>query len=283
MKFTYDYLWRQLAKIYDAGEAKSIVKLVLERRFGLSSADVYCGKTESLSEQDAAELGEMMARLENHEPVQYVLGTAEFCGRDFIVGEGVLIPRPETAELVNLMIEDVDMEYQSDKNVTILDVGTGSGCIAVSLSLAIQHSQVFAWDLSDAAIEICSENARKFSADIDISKVDALHPPHDIRRWDIIVSNPPYICDREKNDIDRNVLDFEPGMALFVPDENPLMFYRAIAIYAKEALKGNGKLYFEINPIYSTELTDMLSDMAFAEVKLVKDEFGKQRFVKCKL
>jgi len=283
MKFTYDYLWRTLARVYDVGEAKSIVKLLLEKRFVLSQTDVCCGKVELLKEEEDAELDKMMIRLMAHEPIQYVLGEAEFCGNDFFVQQGVLIPRPETAELVNYIIEDVNGCREPDGCVDILDVGTGSGCIAVSLSLAIQGSKVSAWDLSDVAIDISRKNAKRLGADVDICSVDALHSPCDIEKWDIIVSNPPYICDKERAEIAGNVLDYEPEMALFVHDDDPLMFYRAIAQYAKKALRSDGGLYFEINPIYVDEMVMMLSEKGYKDVVLMEDDFGKKRFVKCRL
>jgi release factor glutamine methyltransferase len=281
MKFTYNYLWRQLAQVYDTNEAKSIIKLVLEKQFGLTPTDVYCGKVESLSEDEDAVLEMILIRLKNSEPVQYVLGMAEFCGRDFVVHPGVLIPRPETAELVSYMIKDMAGNEESNRDMNILDIGTGSGCIAVSLSLAIKGAHITAWDVSDVAIKIAEENSKRFGADVEVHCMDALNPPPDNDRWNVIVSNPPYIRDMEKPEMDRNVLDFEPEMALFVPDDDPLLFYRAIADYGKIALKHGGRLYFEVNPVYVSETMKMLSEKEFKNVVSVDDDFGKQRFVKC--
>lgn len=295
MKFTYDCLWRQLAHVYDAGEAKSIVKLVLEKQFGLSSTDVYCGGTESLSEADNATLEKMLARLMDNEPVQYVLGTAEFCGRDFVVRPGVLIPRPETADLVGRIIKEMNHLHDDEPDDThtkdghemnfhrrLLDIGTGSGCISVSLSLALHDVTVSAWDISESAIVIAQENARRYGADVNFCHVDALNPPDDREQWDVIVSNPPYICDKEKSEMDHHVLDFEPELALFVPDDDPLRFYRAIAGYGKKALKMGGQLYFEINPLYLSEMMQMFSELGFRDVVSMEDEYGKQRFVRCR-
>jgi release factor glutamine methyltransferase len=282
MKFTYDYLWRTLARVYEAGEAKSVIKLLLEKRFGLSQTDVFCGKVESLGKNEDIELDKMLNRLMSHEPIQYVLGEAEFGGYEFFVRQGVLIPRPETAELVNDIIEDVSDSRDPDSRVSILDIGTGSGCIAVSLSLAIPGCKVSAWDLSDMAIDISRENAKKLGADAEICRIDALHPPCDVKKWDVIVSNPPYICENERTEMEKNVLDYEPEMALFVPDDDPLRFYRAIAQYAGRALKIGGSLYFEINPVYEKEMVKMLSDKGFKSIVLMEDSFGKKRFVKCR-
>ncbi len=282
MKFTYDYLWRTLARVYEAGEAKSVIKLLLEKRFGLSQTDVFCGKVESLGKDEDAELDKMLNRLMAHEPIQYILGEAEFCGHDFFVRQGVLIPRPETAELVNDIIEDVSDSCNSDIRVSILDIGTGSGCIAVSLSLAIPGCKVSAWDLSDVATDISRENAKKLGADVNLCRIDALNPPCDVEKWDVIVSNPPYICENERTEMEKNVLDYEPEMALFVPDGDPLRFYRAIAQYAVRALKIGGSLYFEINPIYEKEMVKMLSGKGFKSIMSMEDSFGKKRFIKCR-
>ena len=281
MKFTYDYLWRTLARVYDDAEAKSIVKLLLEKRFGLSQTDVYCGKVELLEEEQDVVLDGMMVRLMEHEPIQYVLENAEFCGHDFFVQQGVLIPRPETAELVGHIIKEVNGSLVLDDCVSILDIGTGSGCIAVSLSLGIPQSKVSAWDLSDAAIRISRENAKRLGADVDVCSVDALQPLCDVDKWDIIVSNPPYVCENERTEMEKNVLGYEPEMALFVEDNDPLLFYRAIAEYAKKALKSDGGLYFEINPMYVDETMMMLSEKGYKNVISIEDDFGKKRFVKC--
>lgn len=279
-RITYDMLWRQLAQTCDAGEAKSIIRLVLEKRFGLSSTDVYCGKTEAMGDKDTEELNAIVSRLVQNEPVQYVLGEAEFDGRDFLVHRGVLIPRPETAELVRIVVDDF---RKKSYEKTFLDIGTGSGCIATSLALDLPNCHVTAWDLSEIAIKTSQENALRYSVDVDVCKVDMLHPPHDIRKWDAIVSNPPYICEREKVSMDKNVLDYEPAMALFVPDEDPLCFYRAIAYYGNDALKESGQLYFEINPIYADDILRMLGGMGYREAESATDMFGKKRFVKCRL
>lgn len=273
---TYDELWRRLAAVYDAGEAKAIVRMVLDERFGLSATDVYCGKVTQLSSDEQAELEKIMLRLEQAEPVQYVLGWANFCNRPFSVAPGVLIPRPETEELCSWITEDVGNRQQP----AILDIGTGSGCIAISLALDIKGSAVSAWDISTDALRIAKENAARLGADINIMKQDALTPPQDADRWDVIVSNPPYICEKEKAEMERNVLDKEPAIALFVPDNDPLLFYRAIALYGTKALKPKGMLFFEINAAYAAETCNMLRQLGYVDVEARNDLFGKARMVR---
>jgi len=273
---TYEKLWNRLCTVYDSGEAKAIVRMVLDERFGLSAADVYCGKVTQLSSDEQAELKKIMLRLEQAEPVHYVLGWANFCNRQFSVAPGVLIPRPETEELCSWITEDVGNRQQP----AILDIGTGSGCIAISLALDIKGSAVSAWDISTDALRIAKENAARLCADINIMKQDALTPPQDANRWDVIVSNPPYICEKEKTEMERNVLDNEPAIALFVPDNDPLLFYRAIALYGTKALKPKGMLFFEINAAYAAETCNMLKQLGYVDVEARNDLFGKARMVR---
>lgn len=273
---TYEKLWNRLCTVYDAGEAKAIVRMVLDERFGLSATDVYCGKVTQLSSDEQEELEKIMLRLEQAEPVQYVLGWANFCNRQFSVAPGVLIPRPETEELCSWITENVGNRQQP----AILDIGTGSGCIAISLALDIKGSAVSAWDISTDALRIAKENAARLCADINIMKQDALTPPQDANRWDVIVSNPPYICEKEKTEMERNVLDNEPAIALFVPDNDPLLFYRAIALYGTKALKPKGMLFFEINAAYAAETCNMLKQLGYVDVEARNDLFGKARMVR---
>ena len=197
---TYDELWRRLAAVYDAGEAKAIVRMVLDERFGLSATDVYCGKVTQLSSDKQTELEKIMQRLEQAEPVQYVLGTTMFCDKAIHVAPGVLIPRPETEELCRWV-----METTVGDNPLILDVGTGSGCIAITLALELSGAKVTAWDVSTVAINIAGQNAFRLCADVNFMLQDALTPPSDEAKWNVIVSNPPYICEREKKDMERRL------------------------------------------------------------------------------
>ena len=289
----YEELWHRLTPLYDSDEAKAIVRWVLDVRFGLSWADILCGKVTELSANDQTELEKIMLRLEKGEPVQYIIGVADFCGRQFHVEPGVLIPRPETAELCRLILS-TDLHVQTrtirenpcHSDAKILDIGTGSGCIAITLALEIPEAKVTAWDISDDALRIASENATRLGAHVVFEKHDALNispstlhlPPS--TQYDLIVSNPPYICRNEADGMAKNVLDYEPHQALFVPDEDPLLFYRAIAQYATKALKPQGALCFEINPLYASSLSLLLSTMSCYDIKTLPDQFGKLRFLK---
>ena len=274
----YKDLWSRLVPLYDEREAKAIVRLLLEERFGLTMADVLAGEMASATMGD--ELEQLMHRLEQGEPVQYVLGEAWFCGHRFHVEPGVLIPRPETEELVEWILGD----ERFGAECKILDIGTGSGCIAVSLALGMGGEKtrvsVTAWDISDAALRIARTNAKQLGADVTFVKQDTLSPPDDLAVWDVIVSNPPYVCKSEAAQMEPHVLEHEPHEALFVPDGDALLFYRSIAQYAHRALKPSGALYFEINPLYADELSSMLHKMGFTSVQFKTDQFGKCRMVK---
>lgn len=273
---TWMSLWRRLNPLYDEGEAKAIVRMVLESKFDMNTADIYADGISKLSNEKRCELQTIMQRLEKAEPVQYVLGFADFLGRRFAVGKGVLIPRPETAELCEWIIADAEGNCGAD----ILDIGTGSGCIAVTLAYEVAESAVTAWDVSPAAIICCEENARNTGVMVDVVRQNALTPPDDLDRWDIIVSNPPYICEQERTSMHANVTNYEPSEALFVSNDDPLLFYRAISQYAIKALKHGGTLYFEINPRFAETLQKMLYQTGFSNVTMRNDAFGKQRFIK---
>lgn len=268
-------LWQPLVAEYGEGEAKAIVRLLLERGFGLSLADVLTGGVEGLPEDRACLLRGMAARLAAGEPVQYVLGEAEFDGRWLRVTPSVLIPRPETEELCQWVVAS-DLPAKA----RILDIGTGSGCIACTLAAHLEDAEVTGWDLSDEALEVARENARRTCTNVAFARRDALALPADHALWDAIVSNPPYICQRERASMERHVLDHEPAMALFVPDDDALCFYESIARYAQTALKPGGQLFFEINPRYAQALCALLSDLAFEAVGIRDDGFGKQRFIR---
>lgn len=292
----YRDLWSRLVPLYDEREAKAIVRLLLEERFGLTMADVLAGEMALATSGD--ELERLMHRLEQGEPVQYVLGEAWFCGHQFHVEPGVLIPRPETEELVEWVLGDDrfllwqasqraerKMNYEKcGAECKILDIGTGSGCIAVSLALGMRDEKprayVTAWDISPTALRIAQANAEYLGADVTFVKQDTLYPPNDVAVWDVIVSNPPYVCEREATQMARHVLEHEPHEALFAPDGDALLFYRSITQYAHQALKPSGALYFEINPLYADELSSMLHAMGFATVQFKTDQFGKCRMVK---
>ena len=277
---TYDELWRPLAAVYDEGEARAIVRYVLDARFGLSPADVYCGKVTPLSADRQHELGEIMRRLMQAEPVQYVLGEADFCGRTFCVEPGVLIPRPETEDLCAWAVESAAARRVAAP--ALLDIGTGSGCIAVTLAFDIDGARVEAWDVADVPLRVASANAARLGAEVSVSRVDALRPPRDVARWDMVVSNPPYVCLSERAAMEPNVLAYEPAEALFVPDDDPLRFYRAIADYASAALKPCGELFFEINPLLAAEMQAMLTAAGLGPAEMRRDRFGRERLLKVK-
>ena len=277
---TYQQFWQSLTPLYDAGEAQAIVRTVLDVEYGMTLTDIICGKVNELSSDEERNLEEIIARLQNGEPVQYVLGEADFAGRTFHVEPGVLIPRPETAELCQWIEEEVS-SLEADDPKQILDICTGSGCIAITLGLNIPNSEVTGWDISEDALRIAQGNVEMLKAgNVRIEYQDALMLPKAAEAADIIVSNPPYICEKEKADMEKNVLEHEPSIALFVPDEDPLKFYRAIAEYASSALKSEGALYFEINPIYEKETREMLEELGFKDIETQEDAFGKKRMMK---
>ena len=308
----YEEVWKKLTTVYDDHEAKAVARYLLEIRYGLTMTDILCGKVESLSEE---ELKALLNRLLQGEPVQYVTGVAEFGGRRFHVEPGVLIPRPETAELCQWIIDEEgrrrkeEGEMKEERGGSILDIGTGCGCIACTLAAELPGSKVTAWDISDEALRIAQENAQNIGVNICFEKVDILSispssfllnsvdfcrdsanqasslaltvpkvPPSS--RYSTIVSNPPYICNKEREGMEQNVLDHEPSLALFVPDEDPLLFYRAITRFATTALQDGGNLYFEINPLYAQPLEQLMQEEGFSDIRFRYDSFGKQRFAR---
>ena len=271
----YEELWRRLTGIYETDEAKAVVRWLLDVCFGLSWADFLCDKMADLPVEQQQALQEMMLRLEQGEPVQYVAGVADFCGRQYLVAPGVLIPRPETAELCHLI--------STQKNrPSVLDIGTGSGCIAITLALEMSATQVTAWDISDEALRIAQENARILKADVMFEKKDALNLREEADRWDIIVSNPPYIKPQERDGMEKNVLEYEPELALFAPEDQPIIFYQRIGEYARKSLRTDGQLFFELNPLTADAVGDYLQQLGFVEIEILQDQNGKRRFLKAK-
>lgn len=272
---TYRELWRTLEPLYGNGEARAVTDYVLDACFGLSKADILCGAVEEMTAEKTAELNKIFGRLMEGEPVQYVLGRAEFSGRWFNVRPGVLIPRPETEELCAWITAD----NKASASPKVLDIGTGSGCIAITLQLDMPESKVTAWDISADALDVARENAKQLSANVSLVRQDALNAKPE-GEWDVIVSNPPYICEKEKKDMAVNVLEHEPHTALFVPDADPLLFYRAITRLAVQTLNKGGRLYFEINPIYADDTCRMMQAEGMTAVELRSDMYGKQRMAK---
>ena len=285
---TYSEIWHRIATSYDDGEARAIARILIEELFGLSYADIVCGATEQLSADDTLRLDTAVRRIEQGEPLQHVLGYADFCGNRFSVNSSVLIPRPETEWLVDEGAKLMDGCIASDETQhkaphspkRILDIGTGSGCIAISLKLRLGDAYVEAWDISEEALRTAQDNADALKAEVVFRKRDALRADNTAAPWDLIVSNPPYICDSERSAMDDNVLLHEPHTALFVPDDDPLRFYRAIARYALLTLNIGGSLLFECNTRYAEATGKMLSDMGFEEVTVSDDCFNLPRFVR---
>ena len=285
---TYSEIWHRIATSYDDGEARAIARILIEELFGLSYADIVCGATEQLSADDTLRLDTAVRRIEQGEPLQHVLGYADFCGNRFCVNGSVLIPRPETEWLVDEGAKLMDGCIASDETQhkaphspkRILDIGTGSGCIAISLKLRLGDAYVEAWDISEEALRTAQDNADALKAEVAFRKKDALRADNTAAPWDLIVSNPPYICDSERSAMDDNVLLHEPHTALFVPDDDPLRFYRAIARYALLTLNTGGSLLFECNTRYAEATRTMLSDMGFEEVTVSDDCFNLPRFVR---
>ena len=279
---TYSEIWHRIATSYEDGEARAIARILIEELFGLSYTDIVCGATDQLSADDTLRLDTAVRRIEQGEPLQHVLGYADFCGNHFGVNASVLIPRPETEWLV----DEGERLINGVSNATppapkrILDIGTGSGCIAISLKLRLGEAYVEAWDISEEALRTAESNAKALKAEVAFCKRDALRAEESVAPWDLIVSNPPYICDSERADMDDNVLLHEPHTALFVPDDDPLRFYLAIARYALSSLSNGGSLLFECNTRYAKATGEMMREMGFEEVTVNDDCFGLPRFVK---
>jgi len=288
---TYTQLWHRLTAIYDQDEAKAIARWVLDVRFGLSMTDILCGKDTQLSADHQQELEEIAQRLEKAEPVQYVLGVADFCGRQVHVGPGVLIPRPETAELCQTIIGTVS---SMSRPLRILDIGTGSGCIAITLALDIPGSRVMAWDISPQAVETARRNARRLGAQVEVEEFNALgaggvpcltpclerDDRTNLPQWDVIVSNPPYVFYDEREEMTPSVLQHEPHEALFAPDDNPWMLYNSIARYASQTLRPQGMLFLETNPRMAEQLAiDVMAHLGSGTVAACDDTYGRKRFI----
>lgn len=265
---------QELKLHYGPTEGYALYRMVMEECFNLSHTDILLGKDSHISEEKQTRLKEITRRLLKNEPIQYILGYAWFCGHRFNVRNGVLIPRPETELLVDKVLEIAKMHIE-DTRTKILDIGTGSGCIAVSLALA--GHKVTAMDISEDALNIAQENASILNADVNFVHENILHQSASHEQWDIIVSNPPYICLHEAEEMERNVLDHEPHLALFVPDTDPLIFYRAIASFAISHLAPNGWLCLEINQAFPDETTQLLSSFGFRDITIIPDQYGKNR------
>lgn len=274
MNVTVSHIRSALQECYPPREAANLSRIVCCEMLGQSHIDYYLGKDMILSPKDEKELESILFRLCNFEPIQYVQSTARFLGRTFRVAPGVLIPRPETEELVERMLEEVAPASR------ILDIGTGSGCIAVTLSKELPEAEVTAWDISGEALAIAGDNNRLLQTSVQFVQRDVLtYQPAEDEYFDVIVSNPPYVTETEKKDMEPNVLNWEPSGALFVPDSDPLRFYRRIGELGRSMLTAGGRLYFEINRAFGEAVASMLRKQGYTNVRIRKDISGNDRYV----
>jgi len=273
MNRTKSYIYNSLCDIFAGEELRSLSIIIVRDILELDISDYYIGKDIKLSENKEQLLDDTLRRIKNFEPIQYIRGTADFYGMKFLVTPDVLIPRPETEELVEIILKE-----SSESNISILDIGTGSGCIAIALSKKLPEATVEAWDISPDALMIAEKNNKKLDANVYFRQVDVLSgfPPG---CFDIIVSNPPYITEKEKQEMERNVLEWEPGSALFVPDDDPLLFYRKIAESSHEILRPGGRIYLEINRAYGQETTLLLKENHYRDIRVIRDLSDNDRIV----
>lgn len=270
---------KELSPFYDAYEAESFFYLILEDKYQLRQIDLALNHELVFDEKDFAIWNELLNQLKKEVPIQYLLGKTNFYGLDFEVNENVLIPRPETEELVEWIINE-NASPDKNKKIRILDIGTGTGCIAISLAKNLSNAEVFGVDVSKKAIETAKRNAIRNDVEVTFMLLNILETDEFTCQFDIIVSNPPYVRNLEKVEIKKNVLDYEPHLALFVEDSDPLIFYRKIASLAQNGLLKNGKLYFEINQYLGKEMIDLLESMSFQNVELRKDIYDNDRMIK---
>ena len=275
MKKITQKIKEELGSYYNEAEVTALTRIIATEILGITPATYYLKDSVMLTPAEEATLTGTIERLKRHEPIQYIQGYTEFCGLKFKVNRATLIPRPETSELVEWIAGD----YKG-KAVNILDIGTGSGCIAVSLAHRLPLSNVTAWDISPEAIAIAAENSKENKTKVTFEIVDILtHCPAE-KQFDVIVSNPPYIKENEKSAMHKNVLDWEPHTALFVPNNDPLIFYRTIAQKAMTMLTTGGTLYFEINRAHGAETIEMLADFGYKNIELRQDFAGNDRMIK---
>ena len=263
-----------LSLVYSNDECESLAFLLLENIFELSRTDLLLNTSIDISDEKDISLKLIIDRLLQNEPIQHIFGVADFYGRKYKVNEHVLVPRQETEELIQLIVKDNALISSK-----ILDIGTGSGCIACSLALEINNSEVHALDISDLALDTAKKNSTALEANVIFSNCNILKVEIPQNEFDIIVSNPPYVLDSEKSQMHQNVTDFDPHLALFVSNEDPLIFYRVIAGKAKKALKPGGKIYFEINEKFGSEVSDLLQGFGYSDVNIHKDLNRKDRFI----
>ena len=272
-----------LSGIYPLEEIESFFNILAQEFLNLSRIQIALDRDQLVSAEKVEKIKTAAERLKMYEPIQYIVGDTEFFGLTFKVNPNTLIPRPETEELVQYIIDDVSELKNNSNPVGLLDIGTGSGCIAISLAKNLQNSKVSAMDVSSEALKIANENARENKVNITFLEQDILLCKALPGKYDIIVSNPPYVRELEKEWMQPNVLKHEPELALFVKDSDPLIFYRKIAELSRDSLKPNGKLFFEINEYLGEEMTELLVGLGFRDIEVKKDIFEKDRMLKCGL
>jgi release factor glutamine methyltransferase len=268
-------LQQQITLKEDRDEIQSMLYVILETLFGLSRAEIMAGKSFPMTESLNQKLAEIIQRVNNHEPIQYILGETYFYGRKFNVTADVLIPRPETELLVEEVLKEIDPFTPGN----ILDIGTGSGCIAITLAKELPEKNIHAIDVSDAALKVARENAVRLNAPVEFQKLNALTDDFPVKALQVIVSNPPYIADSEKAAMKNNVVKYEPHLALFVPDQDPFIFYSIIAEKGYPVLETGGKVLVEINERFGKEVCEIFKAHHFTDVRIVQDLQKKDRIV----
>ncbi len=281
MQNARQYITEKLSGLYSDNEIRNFYYLIIENLTGLKIEQILANKNNELLENQRNSFLIIVNQLQQFKPIQYILNSTIFYGLPFKVNKHVLIPRPETEELVEWILS----ENADKKNLSVVDIGTGSGCIAISIAKNKPDWKVSAFDISDEALAVAQKNAKQNDVSVFFQKADALFSDflsNKADKFDIIVSNPPYICEAEKTTMSANVFDYEPSLALFVPDTDPLIFYRQIALFAKKNLSANGQLYFEINQHFGKETMDLLTQIGFKNIVLRKDFFGNDRMILAK-
>ncbi|WP_297087270.1 peptide chain release factor N(5)-glutamine methyltransferase [uncultured Draconibacterium sp.] len=278
MQQTIQYIRTELEGIYPESEILGFTKLLFDQVLGFSYTQMILAKTRMLEQEDVKKIKTIVSRLKNHEPIQYILGATEFYGLQLELEPGVLIPRPETEELVQWVCQT-----QLPKQARVLDIGTGSGCIALAIKNEIPDAEVWAVDKSEKAMELAAKNAKTNNLQLHFKQTDILnwqeeHWP----QFDVVLSNPPYVRESEKAQMQANVLEHEPELALFVSDNDPLLFYRTIAQFAKDHLKNGGLLFFEINESFGEEMVNLVKSLGFSSVELRRDLENKNRMLRCR-
>lgn len=275
MQKVKNFIKNELKGLFSPDEINSLTRLILEKEFSIPLADVLTCKFNHLSDAEMQRLSEIVGKLKNSEPIQYILGETDFFGLTFYLDDSVLIPRPETEELVQWIVDLVKNEP-----LKILDIGTGSGCIAVTLAKKLPFAEVHAWDISQDALEVARKNADKNGVHLFLAEKDILQESVSDEKFDIVVSNPPYVTEFEKGEMQENVLNFEPHLAMFVSDQNALVFYEKIADFALKNLNKGGKLFFEINREKGNQIEMLLQQRGFGNIERQKDISGNERMIK---